>query len=149
MLRHLNSNDSPKVIAYFGHIAIIHLHLTAMEAFKDTEAIQSDNFDRMANRKWKTSEICPFTANLAAVKYYCPNDNDATYKVKFFLNQKQLELDWCDDGLCKLQDVVEKYSLFNNAVCSDIYCSGANVFKSKLFYLFTIINWIIAVKIFT
>lgn len=148
MLRHLNSNDSPKLVAYFGHIAIIHLHLTAMGAFKDAEAMRSDNFDRMTNRRWKTSEICPFTANLAAVKYHCHNDNDAMYKIKFFLNQKPLELDWCAEGLCKLQDVLEKYSLFDGASCSDIYCSDSDLLKSNLFYLFAVISWTALVNIF-
>lgn len=144
MLGHLNSNDSPKVITYFGHIAITHLHLTAMEAFKDAEAIRSDNFDRMANRKWRTSEICPFTANLAAVKYHCHDDTDAVYKVKFFLNQKPLEFDWCDKGLCKLQDVMEKYRSFNNVDCSSIFCSAANILQSSLlcFLLLQLLQWL-------
>lgn len=148
MLKHLNSNDSPKLVAYFGHIAIIHLHLTAMGAFKDVEAMRSENFDKMTDRNWKTSEICPFTANLAAVKYHCHNDSDAMYKIKFFLNQKPLELDWCTDGLCKLQDVMAKYSSFDNAICSDIYCSDSNSLRNNFFNLFAVIGWTALVKIF-
>lgn len=147
MLRNLESNDSPKLVAYFGHIAIIHLHLTAMGAFKDTETMQSDNFDRMRNRKWRTSEICPFTANLAAVKYNCPSDNDAPQKIKFFLNQKPLELDWCDGGLCKLQDVLERYSQFSNGDCSERYCSGADILRSKMFILLSV-GWVMSSFLF-
>lgn len=148
MLKHLHSNDSPKVVAYFAHIAIIHLHLTAMGAFRDAEAIRSDNFDRMSNRKWRTSEICPFTANLAAVKYHCHNDDaddaDGMYKIRFFMNQKPLELDWCVDALCKLEDVVEKFSAFDGVDCSGIYCSSdASLLKINLF---VVLSWMVLVN---
>lgn len=138
MLRHLNSNDSPQVITYFGHIAIIHLHLTAMGAFKDAEAIRSDNFERMPNRKWKTADICPFAANLAAVKYHCPSAVDGMYKIQFFHNQKPLDFDWCVDGLCELDDVMEKFKEFDDVVCSDIYCSDAVSLKKNLISLIAI-----------
>lgn len=136
MLHNLESNDSPKLVAYFGHIFVFNLHLTAMGAFKDAEPLASDNFDKMANRKFRTSEIVPFSANLAAVKYNCPND-DVPVKVKFFLNQKTLELDGCVDGLCKLRDVMERYAAFNQADCSAIYCSDAKILRSQFLVIFT------------
>lgn len=100
----LLATDAPlKVVAYFGHIWYMDNHLTAMGAFKDRIGMRSDNFDAMANRKWRTSEICPYAANLAAVKYHCPNDAKVREKVKFFLNQKTLLLDWCDGASQKMK----------------------------------------------
>lgn len=148
MLHHLQSNESPKFIAYFAHIWVFNLHLTAMGLFKDTEPLTSDNFDRMANRKFKTSDIVPFSANLAVVKYNCPNGNDAPHKVKFFLNQKTLKVDGCVDGLCKLEDVMERYASFNQADCSAIYCADAKVLRSQLSYFLVIVAWFVVVNIF-
>lgn len=138
MLKHLNSENSPQLIAYFAHIGIIHLHLTAMGAFMDVDTLRSDNYGGMANRKWRTSEICPFTANLAAVKYHCHDAADGMYKVKFFMNQKPLDLDWCVDGLCELDDVMERYNQFYNADCSQIFCSGTSSLVQNLFYVISL-----------
>jgi len=124
MLNHLHTETSPKVIAYFGHIDNIHAQLTAMGAFKDTVPLRHDNFETMGNRRWKTSEICPFSSNLAAVKYHCPNDVEEKDKVKFFLNQKILNFDWCDNGICKLSDVMRQYSLFRDGNCAQIFLLG-------------------------
>lgn len=133
MLNHLATNATPTVVAYFAHIDNIHALLTAMGAFKDSVPLRSDNFDAMANRKWKTSEICPFSSNVAAVKYHCPNDVENRDKVKFFLNQKILNLDWCDvNGVCKLSEVLERYSVFRNGDCDQIFCSKSIRLNSQL-----------------
>lgn len=124
MLNHLATATTPNVIAYFAHIDNIHALLTAMGAFKDAVPLRSDNFEAMTNRKWKTSEICPFSSNVAAVRYHCPNDVEEKEKVKFFLNQKILNLDWCDaGGVCKLSEVLKQYSVFRNGDCDQIFCS--------------------------
>lgn len=133
MLEHLTSNATLNVVAYFAHIDNIHAHLTAMGAFRDTTPLRSDGFDAMANRKWKTSEICPFSSNIAAVKYHCPNDADEQHKVRFFLNQKILNLDWCDgSGICKLSEVLKQYSVFRNGDCDQIFCSNGVQLSSGL-----------------
>lgn len=124
MLNLLSKNTTLNVVAYFAHIDNIHALLTAMGAFEDAVPLRSDNFDTMANRKWKTSEICPFSSNVAAVKYNCPNDAVEKEKVKFFLNQKILNLDWCDaNGVCNLSEVLKQYSKFTNGDCDQIFCS--------------------------
>lgn len=132
MLYHLETENatSPKVIAYFAHASTIQLLLTALGAAKDTIPLKSDNFAEMTNRKWKTSEICPFASNLAAVKYQCPNDEESPQRVKFFLNQKPLEFGWCNNGLCKLSDVVDTYRLYKEVDCERYFCSGGQ----KLFF---------------
>lgn len=133
MVNHLATNTTLNVVAYFAHIDNIHAHLTAMGAFKDSIPLLSDNFATMTNRKWKTSEICPFGSNVAAVKYHCPNDSDEKDKVKFFLNQKILNLDWCDpNGVCKLSEVKSRYSVFTNGDCDDIFCTAGGSRSDRL-----------------
>lgn len=141
MLNHLATNTTPNVVAYFAHIDNIHALLTAMGAFRDAVPLRSDNFDTMTNRKWQTSEICPFSSNIAAVKYHCPNDVEETDKVKFFLNQKILNLDWCDaNGVCKLSEVMRQYGEFRNGDCDEIFCSKCVQLSSKftLTLIFTV-----------
>lgn len=140
MVTHLSTDTSPNVVAYFGHIDNIHAQLTAMGAFKDAVPLRSDNFDTMAGRKWKTSEICPFSSNVAAVKYHCPNDAEEKYKVKFFLNQKTLNLDWCGaDGVCKLSEVMKQYSVFTNGDCDQIFCSKSVRLGNHFMFSFILI----------
>lgn len=59
----------PKVVAYFGHSAILQLLLTALVAIKDNETLRADNYQKLMRRKWRSSEVCPFAANLAVIKY--------------------------------------------------------------------------------
>lgn len=121
MLNHLSTNDQLKTTVYFGHSASLQLFLTSLEALKDEINPNADNFLQMSMRKWKTSKIAPFAGNIAVVKYTCPKDDD---KVKFFLNEKVLHLDWCtQDGVCNWNDVKQKYAFYTNQNCDHIFCS--------------------------
>lgn len=71
----------------------------------------------------------PFASNVAVVKYECANDLKR-FKVQFFLNEKPLNFDWCNIGLCDLDQVIDKYRNFLNTDCSNIYCGGS--FASSL-----------------
>lgn len=53
----------------------------------------------------------------------CPNDPER-FKVQFFLNERPIEFDWCNIGLCNLSKLVEKYRNFVDADCGSIYCGG-------------------------
>lgn len=127
MIRFLESKDLPKVSAYFAHTASIQLLLTALGAVKDVTPLRADNYPQMSRRKWRSSEITPFAANLAAIKYDCPNDNDRT-KVMFFLNQKPMDFSFCNVGLCNWSDIKRLYTRFDGADCSKTFCqdSGAS-----------------------
>lgn len=103
MVKHLEAENGPPVTAYFTHSPEILLHLVAMRAFQDREKITADNYDRMSDRKWKTSKLDPFGSHFTAVYY----DND---KVKFFMNENLIELKWCRHGVCKLKDLRSKFN---------------------------------------
>lgn len=119
MLERFGDEESPKVTAYFTHSAAVQLFLTALGALRDDRAPTATNYSEMSSRKWKTSVISPFAANVAVVKYKCPNES----KVKFFLNERVLKLDWCSsDGICDWSNVQSKYSHFKNAQCEISYC---------------------------
>lgn len=124
MLYHLENNQLPKTIAYFTHSKSILLLLDALQAVKDSDALRADNYYSMSRRKWRLSDITPFSANVAAIKYECPNELERE-KVMFFLNEKPLHFDWCKVGLCNWSDVRERYKEFTKVNCDDYFCNGS------------------------
>lgn len=119
MLTRMADNDEPRVTAYFGHSSTIQLLLTSLGAFKDDNELTADNFIAMSDRKWQTSRIGPFAANVAVVRYKCPTED----KLKYFLNEKLLRFDWCStEGVCDWNDTLMKYKHFVGVNCNQIYC---------------------------
>lgn len=124
MLHHLESRDQPNAVVYFTHSKSILLLLTALKAVKDSEALRADNYYSMSRRKWRLSEISPFSSNLAAIKYDCPNEVERE-KVMFFLNEKPLNFEWCKVGLCNWSDIKEQYKEFSRANCNEYFCGNS------------------------
>lgn len=119
MLKRLGNGTEPKTTAYFSHSAALQLFLTSLGALRDERDLTADNFAEMSIRKWKTSKISPFAANIAIIRYQCPTHD----KVRLFLNEKPLHIDWCgSDGVCDWNDMEEKYSFYANQNCDQIYC---------------------------
>lgn len=119
MLTRFEDEKSPKVTAYFTHSAAVQLFLTALGALKDDKAPTATNYLEMSSRKWRTSVVSPFAANVAVIKYKCSTKS----KVKFFLNERVLRLDWCSpDGICDWSSLQTKYSRFKDANCKISYC---------------------------
>lgn len=126
MINHMKSNDGPKVVAYFSHASAIQLFLTSLGLFSDTEALRADNYEKMKERKWRTSLISPFAANAAIVKYKCDKNSsiETEDKIKLYLNERAIELDQCDspsDG-CRLSEISKIFSYFEQNNCEKIYC---------------------------
>lgn len=131
MLRNLDSKENPVVSAYFAHSSTIQLMLTALDAVHDAIPLRADNFAQMSRRKWRISEISPFAANLAAIKYDCPNDNERT-KVMFFLNQKPMDFPYCNVGLCNWSDIKRIYQRFDGADCPKTFCKPNDATLSSM-----------------
>lgn len=125
LMKHLESKEKPQVIGYFTHSSTVQLLLVALGVAKDREALRADNYLDMSRRKWKVSEIGPFGANLAAIKYDCPNESERN-KVMFFLNEKPVDLDWCRVGLCNWSDVKRHYEHFQTDNCAQTFCGGSS-----------------------
>lgn len=130
MMRHLQSNDLPKAVAYFAHSATVQLFLTSLGAAKDFDALNADNYASMTRRKFRTSQLAPFASNLVAIKYECAQEVERN-KIMFFLNEKPLDFGWCKVGLCDWSDVQEKYKTFVNADCRSSYCTNSGHSTTK------------------
>lgn len=69
-----NENGSPVGTYYFGHSETILPAIVKLNLYRDEEPLKHDNFEKLKdNRKWRTSQLSPFAANLIAVlfKWLC------------------------------------------------------------------------------
>lgn len=124
MIRHLARPENPTVIGYFTHETEIQLFLNALGAKQDREAPRADNYYAMRNRQFRSSELTPFAANVAAVRYQCTDPREPV-KVIFFLNEKALMFDWCKVGLCDWSEVQRRYQRYTEGNCAKLYCGGS------------------------
>lgn len=125
MFTHLENNEQPKAIVYFTHSSSLLLLLTTLKAFKDNVPLRAENYEKMSKRKWRLSQMTPFAANLAVIKYECPNDIEQE-KVKFILNEEPLEFEWCNNGLCDYSEFKARYRDFIQADCDEFFCSSSS-----------------------
>lgn len=140
MFEKLNSKNSSKVNAYFVHSTLIYLLLTTLDVMRPYDVeLRADNYEQMhQRRKFKSSELVPFSANLAAIKFQCR----ATKKIMFLLNQRPLELSWCSRGLCSWTETKRRFQSTLKH-CKENFCqysSGRKVGKHT-------IGWIVLVLI--
>ncbi|XP_050431341.1 multiple inositol polyphosphate phosphatase 1-like [Adelges cooleyi] len=112
-----------KAVLYFGHRDNLFVVITILGLAKDDTALKADNMDEMAKRKWRTSFINPFAANMIAAFYSC---NDNVDRVSFFLNEKLVPIELKDKKLCTLcdwKDVKEKF----DKITDDEKCTFGHV----------------------
>lgn len=88
--------DEPKGIFYFADITAIQLLLSTIGAAKDPEPLLAKNFIQARNRKWYQAHLTPLSANLVIMLFKCSKD----YKVNLYLNEKPLDIDCCEHGIC-------------------------------------------------
>ncbi|XP_062550122.1 multiple inositol polyphosphate phosphatase 1-like [Armigeres subalbatus] len=131
MITQLGGVDGQQVIAYFTHESKIQIFLAALGAKRDKNALRADNYFSMRHRKFKSSELTPFASNVAVVRYQC-SDPVEPVKVKFFLNEKVLKLDWCRGELCDWSKVVRYLERFTSGDCATMYCSGSDASNGTL-----------------
>lgn len=71
LLRHMQSeNDTDtKVRIFSGSIDIVRIFLVALGAFRDVWPLHRHNFAQQFQRRWVSSALSAFSANLAVVRY--------------------------------------------------------------------------------
>lgn len=133
MLTHLESIDTPILMAYFGRSNTLKTFMTSMGIARNDVELRADNYADMTNREWRVSELWPFASNIAAIKYECVDKED---KVMFFMNEKRFGFKGCENGFCKLADLKEKYKHFygdeNQRIVNEMCASAAkNIFSNS------------------
>ncbi|XP_038210399.1 multiple inositol polyphosphate phosphatase 1-like [Zerene cesonia] len=104
---HAKDNRGVKIVAYFSHATMLDMVVSALGVFNDKMPL-TGTF-RNVNRKWRSSKVSAFAANLIAVLYRCGN----VYKVGFYLNEELLT-SMCDNGICSWQEFENKLIPFLN-----------------------------------
>ncbi|XP_076651099.1 multiple inositol polyphosphate phosphatase 1 [Halictus rubicundus] len=99
-----DAKDEPRGIFYFTHSSMLQLFLTTVGVAEDSTPLTASNYEAERDRKWRTSYLAPFGANFAAVFYRC----DSAHKVRFYLNEKPLELEGCEKGVCDWEYLKQK-----------------------------------------
>ncbi|XP_017777674.1 PREDICTED: multiple inositol polyphosphate phosphatase 1-like isoform X1 [Nicrophorus vespilloides] len=104
------STNQAKGIVHFRNIDEILKLMVALGIGQDQGILTADNYYQMDRRQWRTSQLAPFSGNIAAVLYQCDNQNDK-YKVMFFMNENPVEFPECSVGLCSWEVVRDKYQM--------------------------------------
>lgn len=119
----------------FGHGETLAPVYSDLGLFKDTKPLKAENFQAQHHRKFRSSYILPFAANIAIVTYHCVpqegiyiqrNENDifmeqaTEYIVQIYLNERLLDIPGCGTS-CPMNDFLNKYKKIEscefNKVC--------------------------------
>ncbi|XP_063240305.1 multiple inositol polyphosphate phosphatase 1-like [Bacillus rossius redtenbacheri] len=90
--------QQPLGVFYFAHSATLQMALSQLGIARDPQPLTHASFQSAAHRRWKTSELSPFAANLAAVLYRCTDGE--RHRVMFYVSEKLVDYEGCDVGLC-------------------------------------------------
>ncbi|XP_060586938.1 multiple inositol polyphosphate phosphatase 1-like [Ruditapes philippinarum] len=118
----MNNTDYLAAKFQFGHSETIVPLMTALGLYKDNTPLLATNFNTMSGRKFRTSNIDPYTSNLAFVIYACDNvmqtyateRGSREFVVKLFVNAKEVNIPSCGDLPCYYGVVKRKYNDYIN-----------------------------------
>lgn len=89
--RNIKNGYGRKLTAYFTHATMMDMTYAALGWFKDATPLTSEY--RHPNRKWKSSKLAPFAANLISVLYRYVFHSIICYKAHFaFLNKVRKQI---------------------------------------------------------
>ncbi|KAJ9598264.1 hypothetical protein L9F63_011085, partial [Diploptera punctata] len=111
--------QQPAGVFYFTHSEMLQQVLLPLGIAKDQENLTAANYEEMKNRQWRTSNITPFAANLAAVFFKC--DIGEEYRIQFRFNEHPVNLDGCEQDLCDWSFIKQKFSNLSSS-CNYNFC---------------------------
>lgn len=114
----------------FAHGETLQPLYALLELFKDHEDLKADNFLKQLERKYRTSYIAPFGANIAFVVYKCTAKDSAsnkesesygtkTFIVQLFVNEELIALPCCGkETECPLETFLQCFDSKPNMSCN-------------------------------
>lgn len=113
----------PLGIFYFGHSLNILSMVTRLGILKDNTPLLSTNFEQMKNRKWRTSFIDPFAANVISVFYRCRDGNKAI----ILLNEHAMPISKNQCHFCPWESIEVQLDPItsNNQTCNLDVCKNS------------------------
>ncbi|WAQ96753.1 MINP1-like protein [Mya arenaria] len=113
----------------FGHSETVAQLMATLGLYKDNTPLLATNREALRDRKFKSSKLLPFSANLAFVLYACkagPNDDnpDNKFLVKMFVNEEVVRIPGCNADACPLDTMLQQYANITNScdiekICDD------------------------------
>ncbi|XP_060078301.1 multiple inositol polyphosphate phosphatase 1-like [Ylistrum balloti] len=94
----------------FGHSGSVSPVYTALGLFNGSKHFLATDYQVNANRKYRSSVILPFSANLVTTLYKCGSD----YMVKMLVNEEEVDIPACGASMCPYRTVKEHYRQFIN-----------------------------------
>ncbi|KAJ8939141.1 hypothetical protein NQ318_010896 [Aromia moschata] len=108
MISILTSKDQfPKVTVYFTHSGTILKMLAHIGLYKDDGNLTATDYDKIHNRKWRTSQIDSFASNLAFILFRCGKKD----KILTMHQETVIRLPSCPNtDLCEIEKINAFYS---------------------------------------
>ncbi|CAC5388789.1 MINPP1 [Mytilus coruscus] len=142
-LENQTGNIQP-VDIFFGHQDTILPIFTAFGLFKDTEPFTAANYDANINRKFSTSEITPFSANVAFSLYKCGANGKHAFKI--FVNEEPVNIPACGGMVCSYSDVKVYYKELAQCDFGKI-CDTSSAVRFRGYTILSIVLVLITVMI--
>ncbi|XP_064609374.1 multiple inositol polyphosphate phosphatase 1-like [Liolophura sinensis] len=106
LLAYLKDNSSTVTgMIRVGHDSSLMPFCARLGVFRDPTPLLANNMAEQSNRKWRSSIIASFGANIAFVEYQCGSES----KVRVFHNEKPLALPMCPASGCPLSNILNSY----------------------------------------
>ncbi|XP_072546052.1 multiple inositol polyphosphate phosphatase 1-like isoform X2 [Salminus brasiliensis] len=109
---------SEAVTVQVGHAETLLPLLTLLGLFKDSTSLTSTNFALQRGRAFRCSRNMPYTANLLAALYDCPDG----FRLQVRVNEKPVTLPGLDSFSPLYQDVKEQYKQLLQGCNQDTVC---------------------------
>ncbi|XP_076103926.1 multiple inositol polyphosphate phosphatase 1-like [Mytilus galloprovincialis] len=137
-------NSIPPIDIFFGHQDTILPIFTAFGLFKDSGSFTATNYDANINRKFSSSEITPFSANIAFSLYRCGANQKHAFKI--FVNEDPVNIPACGGTVCAYSDVKSYYKEL--AQCDfDKICDTSSAVRFRGYTILSIVLVLITVMI--
>ncbi|XP_063821362.1 multiple inositol polyphosphate phosphatase 1-like [Ostrinia nubilalis] len=100
-----------KITAYFSRGTAVDMTITALGIFKDEKPLTGAKRNR--DRKWRSSKLSNFGANIMAVLSKCEKEGATDYNVVFYLNEEPIKA-ICNEAICPWTEFEEKMKEYSD-----------------------------------
>lgn len=133
----LSGRQRKKGVFYFGHAETVVPLITLLGLFTEGDALRAGNFKEQRNRTFKTSNISPFSTNVAFVLQNCtsrtPSGSGSAFKVQLLFKEQPIQLRHvCSSVPCAYRELRNYFSEFIDHCNLKERCSLSSSSQDKL-----------------
>lgn len=141
--------SQPSALMHFSHSGLLLKLYARLGLFNDSRPLLADDYLINSGRKWKTSTIDPFGANIVFVLFNCTDTSPrGQLKVMAFVQEQEVFLNNCSSTLCPLDTLISTYGSYSDHCHLDELCKPNNsAINSASMYLITLTLILLVIKI--